>query len=81
MNQPSVRANLTPEYDYAVIAENFVKELRENRPRGISGLAMNATTTPALTDNKTLNEVVNCLTENIPIKSQGKCEQRNIFEI
>jgi hypothetical protein len=30
MNQPSVRANLTPEYDYAVIAENFVKELREN---------------------------------------------------
>ncbi len=35
---------------------------------------MTATTTPVLTDNKTLNEVVNCLTENIPIKSQGKCE-------
>jgi putative transposase len=42
---------------------------------------MTATTTPVLTDNKTLNEVVNCLTENIPIKSQGKCEQKNIFEI
>ncbi|MBE9001379.1 hypothetical protein IQ274_24955 [Nostoc sp. LEGE 12447] len=42
---------------------------------------MTATNTPALTDNKTLNEVVNCLTENIPIKSQGKCEQKNIFEI
>ncbi|BBD68655.1 hypothetical protein NIES4072_40230 [Nostoc commune NIES-4072] len=55
MNQPSVRANLTPEYDYAVIAENFVKELRENRPRRISGLTMTATTTPALTDNKTLS--------------------------
>ncbi|MCC5604913.1 hypothetical protein [Nostoc favosum] len=36
---------------------------------------------PVLTDSKTLNEVVNCLTENIPIKSQGKCEQKNIFEI
>jgi len=42
---------------------------------------MTATTTPVLTDNQTLNEVVNCLTENIPIKSQGKCEQKNIFEI
>lgn len=39
------------------------------------------TTTPVLTDSKTLNEVVKCLTENIPIKSQGKCEQKNIFEI
>jgi hypothetical protein len=26
----SIRANLAPEYGYAVIAENFVKELREN---------------------------------------------------
>jgi hypothetical protein len=64
-----------------VIGENFFKELRENRPRGISGLTMTAPTTPALTDNKTLNEVVNCLTENIPLQTQGKCEQRNIFEI
>ena len=39
------------------------------------------TTTPVLTDSKTLNEVVECLTENIPIKSQGKGEQKNIFEI
>ncbi|MFH7027688.1 MAG: hypothetical protein ACHBN1_20385 [Heteroscytonema crispum UTEX LB 1556] len=39
------------------------------------------TTTPVLTDSKTLNEVVNCLTENIPIPTQGKCEQKNIFEI
>jgi putative transposase len=38
-------------------------------------------TTPVLTDSKTLNEVVKCLTENIPIKAQGKCEQKNIFEI
>ncbi|BAZ24217.1 transposase, IS4 [Kalymmatonema gypsitolerans NIES-4073] len=36
---------------------------------------------PVLSDSKTLNEVVNCLTENIPIKTQGKCEQQNIFEI
>ncbi|RCJ34091.1 hypothetical protein A6770_17320 [Nostoc minutum NIES-26] len=28
-----------------------------------------------------MNEVVNCLSENIPIQAQGKCEQRNIFEI
>jgi putative transposase len=35
---------------------------------------MTAATTPVLTDNKTLNEVVNYLTENIPIKSQGKCQ-------
>lgn len=38
-------------------------------------------TTPVLTDSKTLNEVVNCLTEHIPIKAQGKCKQENIFEI
>jgi putative transposase len=38
-------------------------------------------TTPVLTDNKTLDEVVNCLTENLPIQTQGQCEQRNIFEI
>ena len=36
---------------------------------------------PVLTDSKTLNEVVNCLTEHIPIRTQGKCEQQNIFEI
>ncbi|WP_414519447.1 hypothetical protein [Nostoc sp. PCC 9305] len=38
-------------------------------------------TTPVLTDNQTLKEVVNCLAENVPIKTQGNCEQQNIFEI
>ena len=38
-------------------------------------------TRPVLTDSKTLSEVVNCLTEHIPIQTQGKCEQQNIFEI
>ncbi|MBN4004271.1 MAG: ISH3 family transposase, partial [Nostoc sp. LPT] len=38
-------------------------------------------TTPVLTDNQTLKEVVNCLAENVPIKTQGNCEQKNIFEI
>jgi putative transposase len=38
-------------------------------------------TTPVLTDSKTLKEVVNSLTEHIPIPTQGKCEQKNIFEI
>jgi putative transposase len=38
-------------------------------------------TRPVLTDSKTFSEVVNCLTEHIPIKTQGKCEQQNIFEI
>ena len=37
-------------------------------------------TRPVLTDSKTLSEVVNCLTEHIPIKTQGKCEQQNINE-
>ena len=43
-------------------------------------LAVTATT-PVLTDSKTLKEVVNSLTEHIPIPTQGKCEQKNIFEI
>lgn len=38
-------------------------------------------TSPALTDSKTLDTVVNCLSEHIPIPTQGKCEQQNIFEI
>ncbi len=38
-------------------------------------------TTPVITDSQTLKEVVNCLTETLPIKTQGKCEQQNIFEI
>ncbi len=35
------------------------------------------TTKPVLTDSKTLNEVVNCLTEHISIQTQGKCKQQN----
>lgn len=42
---------------------------------------MSKTNSPVLTDNETLEEVVNCLTEYIPIKTQGECEQENIFEI
>ncbi len=42
---------------------------------------MSRTNSPVLTDSETLKEVVNCLTEYIPIKTQGECEQENIFEI
>ena len=42
---------------------------------------MSRTNSPILTDSETLEEVVNCLTEYIPIKTQGECEQENIFEI
>lgn len=38
-------------------------------------------TSPALTDSQTLDTVVNCLSEHIPIPTQGRCEQQNIFEI
>lgn len=38
-------------------------------------------TRPVLTDSQTLDTVVNCLSEHIPIQTQGKCEQQNIFEI
>lgn len=37
-------------------------------------MSVSTTNSPALTDSKTLEEVVNCLTENIPIKTQGECE-------
>lgn len=39
------------------------------------------TIAPVLTDDKTLKEVVNCLTEHLPITTQGKCNQQTIFEI
>ncbi len=42
---------------------------------------MSTANSPSLTDSETLKEVVNCLTENLPIKTQGKCEQQTIFEI
>jgi hypothetical protein len=35
----------------------------------------------ALTDSETLDEVLNCLIENIPIETQGACNQKNLFEI
>ncbi|MFB2893649.1 ISH3 family transposase [Aerosakkonemataceae cyanobacterium BLCC-F50] len=38
-------------------------------------------TSPALTDSQTLDTVVNCLSEHIPIPTQGRCEAQNIFEI
>lgn len=50
----------------------------KNQNWGLFSLAMTITT-PVLTDSKTLNEVVNCLIENIPIPAQGKCEQKNIW--
>ena len=37
--------------------------------------------TPALTDSETLEEVISCLTEYIPIPTQGNCDQQTIFEI
>jgi len=36
---------------------------------------------PALSDGETLKEVVSCLTEYIPISTQGNCDQQTIFEI
>ncbi len=36
---------------------------------------------PVLTDSQTLNEVVSCLSEYVPIATQGKCNQQTIFEI
>ena len=36
---------------------------------------------PVLTDSQTLNEVVSCLSEYIPITTQGKCNQQMIFEV
>ncbi len=44
-------------------------------------MSVNKANSPTLTDSKTLEEVVNCLTEHIPIKSQGECKQQTIFEI
>ena len=36
---------------------------------------------PVLTDSQTLNEVVSCLSEYVPITTQGKCNQQMIFEV
>ena len=39
------------------------------------------TSKPALSDNETLNEVVDCLAEHIKVPTQGECKQRTFFEI
>jgi putative transposase len=36
---------------------------------------------PILTDNKTFEEVISCLEENISLETQGECDQRTVFEI
>ena len=36
---------------------------------------------PVLTDSKALKEVVNCLTEHIPVTTLPLCSQQTIFEI
>ena len=40
-----------------------------------------STVSPVLTDEQTLDEVINCLAKHIPINTQGNCDQRTIFEI
>jgi putative transposase len=39
------------------------------------------TVSPVLTDEQTLDEVINCLAKHIPINTQGACDQRTIFEV
>ena len=34
-----------------------------------------------LNDEETLKEVIDCLTENISIKTQGACNQTDLFNI
>lgn len=36
---------------------------------------------PSLTDSETLDEVLNCLVENISINTQGACDEKTLFEI
>lgn len=36
---------------------------------------------PVLTDSETLEEVLNCLSENISVETQGACNQKTLFEI
>ena len=40
-----------------------------------------ATERLALTDSETLEEVLECLSENFSIESQGACDQQTLFEI
>ncbi len=36
---------------------------------------------PVLTDDQSLEEVISCMADNIPLKTQGNCDQRMIFKI
>ena len=36
---------------------------------------------PVLTDEQVFDEVIACFEKNIPIDTQGSCDQRTIFEI
>lgn len=36
---------------------------------------------PVLTDEQTLDEVLDCLAKHIPIDTQGNCDQQTIFEV
>ncbi len=36
---------------------------------------------PALTDETALEEVTACLKKNIPLETQGACDQKTVFEI
>jgi putative transposase len=36
---------------------------------------------PVLTDEQTLDEVIECLAKHLPIETQGACDQRTLFEI
>ena len=41
----------------------------------------NSLSAPALTDTETLEEVITCLTEHLPVEMQGACDQETIFNI
>jgi len=41
----------------------------------------NLSVAPVLTDTETLEEVIDCLTEHIPVNTQGACDQQTLFNI
>ncbi|MCP4154374.1 MAG: hypothetical protein GY757_42005 [bacterium] len=36
---------------------------------------------PALTDKPALEKVITCLEKNIPLETQGACDQKTVYEI
>ncbi len=42
---------------------------------------MNDIISPAVTDVQCLEEIISCLEGNVPIKTQGQCDQHTIYEI